>query len=174
MKTHFALRDVLLVGAVLAGSLVRCDAQAVQSLDSIKSQEELTRAITTLDAQLFDAYNTCNLEKFSSFFVDGVEFYHDQGGVTLGKENLTEAIKQNICGKVHRDLVPGTLAVYPLKGYGAVETGIHLFCDPKSTGTTGKCGDGSGVARFTHLWQNKDGAWKITRVISYDHKSSGK
>jgi hypothetical protein len=26
-----------------------------------------------------------------------------------------------------------------------------------------------GEAKFIHLWQNKDGAWKITRVISYDH-----
>src|SRR6202161_4267427 len=71
----------------------------------------------------------------------------------------------NTCGKVHRDLVPGTLKVYPLKGYGAVETGIHLFCDPKM----GKCGDGSGVGRFTMLWEFRGGVWMVTRVISYDH-----
>jgi hypothetical protein len=55
--------------------------------------------------------------------------------------------------------------VYPLKGYGAVETGIHLFCDPKK----GKCPDGSGVGRFTMLWEFRDGVWLLTRVISYDH-----
>ena len=26
-----------------------------------------------------------------------------------------------------------------------------------------------GEGKFIHLWQYKDGAWKITRVISYDH-----
>ena len=54
-----------------------------------------------------------------TFFIDDVEFYHDQGGVTLGKQNLTESLKKNICGKVRRALVPGTLEV-PIHGYGAV------------------------------------------------------
>jgi hypothetical protein len=29
--------------------------------------------------------------------------------------------------------------------------------------------EATGEAKFIRLWQNKDGAWKITRVISYDH-----
>jgi hypothetical protein len=66
---------------------------------------------------------------------------------------------------VRRDLAPGTLKVYPLKTYGAVETGIHLFCDAKLP----KCSDGSGVGRFTMLWEFRDGVWLLTRVISYDH-----
>jgi hypothetical protein len=28
-----------------------------------------------------------------------------------------------------------------------------------------------GEAKFIHLWQFKNGDWKITRVISYDHHS---
>jgi hypothetical protein len=47
------------------------------------------------------------LQKFSSFFADDVEFYHDKAGVTLGKEALTEAVKKNICGKVTREIDPG-------------------------------------------------------------------
>ncbi len=131
--------------------------------------DDLTKTITALDAEVFDAYNTCDLPKFASFFSDDLEFYHDEGGLSLGRQATVDAVKNNVCGKAHRELVPGTLAVYPLKGYGAVETGIHLFCSPEDAKKTGKCGDGSGVARFTHLWQNKDGAWQITRVISYDH-----
>jgi hypothetical protein len=59
--------------------------------------------------------------------VDDVEFYHDQGGVTLGKANLSDSVKKNICGKVTRELVPGTLEVHHMKGYGAVEMGVHAF-----------------------------------------------
>jgi hypothetical protein len=103
-----------------------------QALESIKSQEELDKVVTSLDAALFDAYNRCDLMKFSSLLDDDMEFYHDQGGVTLGKEKMTESVKKNICGgDVRRELVPGTLQVYYMKGYGAVETGVHRFYHPK-------------------------------------------
>jgi ketosteroid isomerase-like protein len=138
----------------------------VQPLESIQSQAELDKAITALDAALFDAYNRCDLEKFARFFADDVEFYHDQGGVTLGKNKLTESVRKNICGgDVRRELVPGTLQAYPMKGYGAVEIGVHRFVHPKSQTPPGE-------ARFIHLWQYKDGAWKITRAISYDHRAA--
>lgn len=129
------------------------------------AQSELVKTVTDLDKALFDAYNSCDLDKFGSMLADDLEFYHDATGLSKGAQATIEAVKNNICGKVHRDLVPGTLKVYPLKGYGAVETGIHLFCDPKQ----GKCKDGSGVGRFTMLWEFRDGVWMLTRVISYDH-----
>jgi Domain of unknown function (DUF4440) len=91
------------------------------ALESIKSQAELDKAIASLDAALFDSYNRCDLEKFGSFFFDDVEFYHDQGGVTLGKVKLTDSIKKNICGKVTRELVPGTLQVHYTHSHRAVE-----------------------------------------------------
>src|SRR3954470_10455310 len=87
-------------------------AQSVPPLDKIQNPEELNRAGAALDAALFDAYNKCDLEKFASFFDDNVEFYHDQGGVTSGRAALTDSVKKNICGKVTRQLVPGSLKVY--------------------------------------------------------------
>src|SRR5581483_6786706 len=69
------------------------------------SGAELTTTVKRLDADLFDAYNDCKLEKFGSFFPEHLEFYHDQtGGGPMTREQLVAAIKQNICGKVHRDL----------------------------------------------------------------------
>jgi hypothetical protein len=123
----------------------------------------LFRTIASLDSALFDSYNRCDLPRFASFFVDSVEFYHDQTGLMVGVRNLTEAIKQNICSKVVRELVPGTLEVYPMKGYGAVEIGAHRFHPP------GAKPSASGGAQFIQLWQNTGGVWKITRVISFDH-----
>ena len=157
MKKFCALLSLVLA----SGGFVLADAQAVPSLDSIKSQEELTRAITALDKQLFDAYNTCNIEKLGTFVTDDLEFYHDKTGLAIGKQPFLDAIKKNICGKVTRELVPGSLEVYPLHGYGAVEIGLHRFRHPGDSDV--------GEAKFVQLWQYKDGAWKISRVISYDH-----
>jgi len=83
MKKFFTIARMLLLFPVCALCVVRTDAQTVPALENINSQAELDKAIATLDANLFDAYNRCDLEKFASFFVENVEFYHDQGGVTL-------------------------------------------------------------------------------------------
>lgn len=159
------LRKALLLLCLLALPAIRLHAQPRPSKED---QEKLFRTISSLDAEMFDAYNKCDLEKIGTFFTEDLEFYHDQTGLSLGRQALVDAVKQNICGKVRRDLVEGTLEVYPLQHYGAVEIGEHRFCDPK-TNTT--CGEKSGIAKFVMLWQNTDGAWKITRVISYDHVS---
>ncbi len=73
------------------------------------------------------------------------------------RPKLMDDLRKNICGKVHRDPVPGTLEVYPLKGYGAVATGLHRFCDSRKYRT---CVEGeSGVAKFVTLWRKDNGKW---------------
>ncbi len=157
----------LMLGLVSVAAAAR--AQDFLPLEKIQSQAELDKTITALDAALFDSYNKCDLEKFASFFVENVEFYHDQGGVTFGRAALTESVKKNICGKTTRELVPGTLQVFYMKGYGAIEMGVHRFHHPGHEDT-----EGVGEGRFIHLWEYKDGAWKITRVMSYDHHAAAK
>ena len=93
---------------------------------------------------------------------DDLEFYHDQTGLSVGKAPFLAAIKQNICGKVQRTLLEETLEVYPIKGYGAVEIGVHRFHHPNEP-------DNIGDGKFVTLWHNSDGVWKVTRVISYEH-----
>ena len=160
------LRKALLLLCLFALPVAPLHAQPPQSKEE---HDALFRTISSLDAEMFDAYNKCDLKKLSSFFTEDLEFYHDQTGLSRGRQALVDAVKQNICGKVRRDLVAGTLEVYPLKGYGAVEIGVHRVCDPKKND---KCGEASGVAKFVMLWQeNKDGSWQITRVISFDHVS---
>jgi hypothetical protein len=118
--------------------------------------------VKSLDAKLFNAYNTCDLSALGSMVSDDLEFYHDQTGLSVGKAPFLAAIKQNICGKVRRALIESTLEVYPLKGYGAVEIGIHRFSHPNEPGNVGD-------ARFVMLWHDDNGVWKVTRVISYEH-----
>ena len=132
------------------------------------SKAELTATVKRLDADLFSAYNNCELEKFGSFFPEHLEFYHDQtGGGPMTREQLVAAIKQNICGKVHRELV--TVQVFPMKNLGALETGVHRFSHP---GIDNDQGD----AKFVQLWKYEGGRWWLTVVISYDHNEpvSGK
>ncbi len=128
--------------------------------------DHLFTTIQSLDAKLFDAYNHCDLSTLGAMVSDDLEFYHDHTGLTVGKAPFLAAIKQNICGKVQRNLLVDTLEVYPLKDYGAVEIGTHQFHQPK------RPEEGVGDAKFVMLWQNKDGVWKLTRVISYDHKQA--
>lgn len=165
MKKRFAPINVMLLLSLL---VLAASPATAQPRPDPAFMEQLTRTITALDAEMFDAYNRCDLEKIGTFFTEDLEFYHDQTGLSRTRQALVDAVKQNICGKVRRDLVPGTLKVYPLKNYGAVEFGEHRFCDPKKKA---KCDEESGIAKFVMLWQNQDGQWKITRVISYDHVS---
>jgi ketosteroid isomerase-like protein len=172
MRRRYSLTLGLLVGALWSGWASEAVAQAateskVAGLDEIKNQADLDKAITALDTKLFDAYNHCDLKTFDSLLADDVEFYHDQGGETLGRQKLTESVKNNICtGDTQRVLVPGTLKIYYMKGYGAIEMGVHRFLHPKT-----EASDGTGEASFVQLWQYKDGNWKLTRVLSYDHHS---
>ena len=155
LTTVASLLLALLVSSLFGGLLAQTRRAPVDS--------DLFKTMASLDRALFDAYNACELETFGTFFVDDVEFYHDKGGVTLGRKQLVESVKNNICGKVRRELVPASVEVYPMDGYGALQSGAHLF----SQSTPKPC---EGIGKFIHLWQHKDGAWKITRAVSYDHR----
>ena len=159
MKNPFC-SAMLILAALVALPLAAAQTQSSAASDT------LFKTIQSLDTRLFDAYNHCDLETFSSLIAEDVEFYHDKTGLALGRPALLEGIKNNICGKVTRELVPGTLEVYPIANYGAVEIGVHRFHHPGHEDSAS-----IGEAKFIHLWQNKDGGWKITRVISFDHQS---
>src|SRR5882757_294182 len=48
MQMPVVLRNILLMGSLLTGTLVMAEAQAVPSLDSIKSDAELTKVVGAL------------------------------------------------------------------------------------------------------------------------------
>jgi len=150
---------------LLAALAVSANAQS--SKPAVAAQDELYQTVAALDTKLFDAVNQCDIKTVDSMWADDAEFYHDKTGLMVGRQNIVDAIKNNLCGKVNRQLVAGTLEVYPLNGYGAVEIGVHRFYHPAAQDH-----DVVGEAKFIHVWQNKDGVWKITRVISYDHGSA--
>src|SRR4029077_16323494 len=92
--------QALLLTALLAVPLAHIHAQAAPAPDL------LFQTIESLDAKLFDAYNHCDLEKFGALLADDLEFSHEQSGLSSGRQALVEGVKNNICGKVSRELVP--------------------------------------------------------------------
>ena len=135
--------------------------------DSNEAPNQLFNEIAKQDSLVFEAFNTCDTVSYRQHFRDDLEFYHDLGGLTVGIENEMKSIREmcNRGNSIRRALVPGSLQVYPLKGYGAVEIGVHRFYH-KNKGQGEKL---SGTYQFIHIWQFADGNWKITRIISYGH-----
>lgn len=131
--------------------------------------DSLFDTIAALDSAVFDAFNTCSspeqLQKHASFFAPDVEFYHDMGGVTWTRQAMIANTRKNVCGNFRRELVPGTLKVFPIKDFGAIEQGTHRFCQF----ATGKC---EGLAEFVIVWRHQKASWQITRVLSYAHRAS--
>jgi hypothetical protein len=158
------LGGLAMVG-IVALSVVNGSRTEAQSLDGTAAKEALFKTIKAQDAALFKAYNTCDLKTLGAIVTDDLEFYHDVTGLAVGRQVFVDAIKENICGKVTRELVEETLEVHPLNGYGAVEIGTHWFLHPwtQDHGVVGE-------ARFVMLWQLKDGNWEVARVISYEHR----
>ncbi len=122
--------------------------------------------IYVMDSIFFEAFNTCDTTKSKSLFTKDLEFYHDVGGLTNYAQNL-ESIRNrcNSANKVRRELVKGSLEVFPIKNYGAIEIGQHRFYYTE----VGKKEKLDGTYRFTHIWVHKNNEWQISRVISFDH-----
>ena len=150
--------SLVALGSVLASSPV------VHGQPS-PSANSLTHTITALDTALFDAYNRCDLPALGSFVTNDLEFYHDHDGRS-GRDEFLESTRKNICGKVQRELVAGSLEVYPLGQDGALAIGVHRFHHPGKDDT-----EPVGEGRFVMIWRHQDGGWKLARAISYAHRA---
>jgi hypothetical protein len=122
---------------------------------------ELYSTIVAMDSTFFNAYNTCNLDKQAAIYSDNIEFYHDKGGLMTVKQDLIDGTKNNICGKVTRELVKGSIEVYPIKDFGAIEIGLHKFHNNAE-----KDGTPSHASKFIIFWKNDNNNWTITKVVS--------
>lgn len=145
----------------------------VGSLFAETEQQKVSEIILDRDAKFWEVYNHCETEKFGQFFTEDVEFYHDRGGTTFGRENLVASLKTNLCGnpdyRLRREGVEGSVRVFPLQKdnvtYGAVISGEHQFYILEK----GKTEYLDGLAKFFHVWILKDDGWRMSRVVSYDH-----
>jgi hypothetical protein len=125
---------------------------------------ELYNTIALQDSLLFEAFNARNLEAMKTFFDEGLEVYQDNTGI----RNFTETVEA-FAGLFEKDyaltrkLIAGSLEVFPIKDFGAIETGSHTFCHMEK----GK--PDCGTFKFMHIWKYREGKWKISRLITYGH-----
>ncbi len=135
-------------------------AQAKSSAEN----KTLYAEIAHMDSLLFNAFNTRDIEKLKTFFSKEIEIYQDNTGLrnyTQTIESFTELFKKEYVLK--RELVKGSMEVYPIKDFGAIQTGQHTFSHTENSKL--ECA----TFKFVHIWEKKDGNWKIKRLITYDH-----
>ena len=127
--------------------------------------KELYNIILFQDSLLFTHFNSRDFGHFQSFFSDSLEIYQDNTGLRNYRESM-QAFKDLFSRDyvLTRKLIKMSVEVYPVKNYGAIETGQHTFCHLEN----GK--PDCGTFKFVHIWKYANGQWKITRIITYDHK----
>lgn len=128
--------------------------------------ETLSQTIYRLDSLMFDAMNRQDLDGMMAYFDTDLEFYHDKGGLDnyeQTKQKLAILFKNNSNNDFKRTLVPGSMEVFPVPGYGAIESCLHRFCHIEN----GK--NDCGTFKNVMVWKKTDRGWKVTRVLSYDH-----
>ncbi len=144
--------------------LIIINSASAQEKKVAPTSQELYNEIARMDSVLFNAFNTQDMARFKPLFTTDLEWYQDNGGLIPYKTvftNFSNTFKKEF--KLTRELVPGSLEVHPIKGYGAIEIGVHRFRHIEN----GK--EEIGTFKFLMIWQKKNGLWKISRVVSYDH-----
>jgi len=160
ITNKFAIKTLIVVSTTLL--FLNCI--NAQEKKVAPTPQELYSQIAKADSVLFGYFNTQNFEPFKAMFTKDLEWFQDNDGLIAYKkvfENFKNTFNKPF--KLTRQLVPGSLEVHPIKNYGAIEIGVHQFKHIEN----GK--EETGTFKFVMIWQNKDGQWRISRVISYDH-----
>jgi ketosteroid isomerase-like protein len=164
MKRLFLSMAILLAGCVTISAE---DAQQAAVAKKKKATSgELFETIARMDTAVFDAFNAHDVARLMAMFTDDMEFYDDGGdgnpkGAAQVKEDFGKMFTR--VPDLHRELLPGTLEVYPLAGYGAIAVGEHRFCHEEN----GKAD--CGITKFSMVWRQVGDTWKLSRVLSYAH-----
>jgi ketosteroid isomerase-like protein len=153
-------RILVMTMGLLALELAGLDHAAAATAVSQELHDEIKR----MDAALSAAFDAHDISKLKALFSQDLEFYQDDEGLVRYEQTIKDFENLFAQGnQMRRKLIEGSLEVYPIKDYGAIEVGAHQFCHLE------KGQDQCGTFRFVHLWRKEGGAWKISRVVSYAH-----
>ncbi|HJW45439.1 MAG TPA: nuclear transport factor 2 family protein [Lysobacter sp.] len=167
----------LLVASGAASSAGQAPAQPEAAVNltpgAAPASPELIATLAQKDRELFDAGFGCKPDALKALVADDFEFFHDKHGQSFnsGVEFVAgiaagcERQKAGTDFRARRELVEGSMTVHVLKGYGAMQMGVHRFYAVHA----GKPDQLTETGKFIHLWKLDQGEWKLARVISYDH-----
>ena len=149
---------------LIVGSFLLINLSAAQEKKVAPTSTALFNKIALLDSVLFDAFNNQRMDIFKPMFSNDLEWFQDNEGLITYETVFTNFGNSfNKEFKLNRKLVPGSLEVYPLKNYGAMEIGLHQFRHIEN----GK--EEVGTFKFLMIWKQENDIWKISRVVSYNH-----
>ena len=157
-KGNFFIKLISLLYALLLSLITNAQVAEIPNYKAVDIN--LHNEIVKMDSIYFTAYNTCDIRTQAKLYHEDLEFFHDKGGLSTSKENLLKALEKNICGKVTRTLIKGSIEVYPIKNYGAVQIGYHKFYNDQEPNAE------STPSKFIVIWKQENKQWKITKVIS--------
>lgn len=155
-----AERDIPAKSPVIAGPL---------------ATQELFAEIAEQDRNLFDlVFIHCDADALAKVLTEDFEFYHDKfGQIASSPQQFVEIIRRGceaqakgVDIRARRELARGTMTVYPMKNYGAIQTGSHRFFGL----APGKPDQLRESGKFFHVWKQVDGMWKLSRAFSFDHR----
>ena len=163
----------MLIAGVLQAAPVVAGAPQYHLRPGAAQTPQMTAAIKRADADLFAAvFDRCDTDAVAAMLTGDFRFVHDKDGESARAKFLANL--KGHCDRVktaedfpaRRELVDGSLEVWPINNYGALEIGVHRFYarlpgKPETLTETGN---------FMILWKQVDGKWLMAESISYGHK----
>ncbi|WP_295712167.1 nuclear transport factor 2 family protein [Mucilaginibacter sp.] len=122
---HLFFRICFFVMFIAVGFTAKAQTTAFKPKDPA-----LFKTIARMDSVMFNAFNNRNMDVLKTLFAADVEFYNDGKGVTGYAATMAgfKGIFENKqAADLRRDLLPESLEVYPMPGFGAIEMGTHRF-----------------------------------------------
>lgn len=171
---------VLLIAALMQGAAAAAPPPPSPAPPvTLPEGSALTDAVREADRSLFDVFfMRCEPDALAAMVTPDFEMYHDRDGVVATSGQAFVALYAEQCAarradpqswRSRRELVPDSLRVDPVPGFGAIEEGDHLFYERRGEGPERL----AGRAHFVQLWRLENGRWRLARVLSYAHRAAG-
>lgn len=136
--------------------------------------QDLHEEIAAMDDSLFAAiYDECDTGVVARLVTEDFEMYHDINGLMAASRSQFVSALERACAmqrageypRMRRELTRGTMKVYPVPNYGAMQVAEHSFYELLPAGEERLIGR----ALLTNVWRRDVAGWMLARSLSYDH-----
>ncbi len=135
--------------------------------------QKLVDVITELDAKVHAGYNACDLNAMGSLIAPDVELYNDGAGRIVGRETVIDMLRKGLCEgprsqgfQFRSEPVSGSLEIFPIAGFGALEFSKSAMWEDHSDGTKKPVS----IVRALTVWELRGGVWIVAMQFAYSHE----